>query len=68
MGRHSLDITNQQFGKLIAIKVVGKSGRENVWLCECECGKLTEVRVGNLGSGNSQSCGCYRKGRKWQSK
>lgn len=54
------DITNQRFGKLVAVSICGKSKRENVWLCLCECGGVAEVRISNLTSGNTRSCGCLQ--------
>ena len=54
------DITNQIFGRLLALRVIGKAGRENVWACACECGNVCEVRISNLMSGNTRSCGCGR--------
>lgn len=35
---------------------------QQLWTCECECGRVVEVSTGNLTSGNSNSCGCL--GRK----
>lgn len=57
------DITNQRFGKLIAIKPVGSSkSRECIdWLCKCDCGNTTIVHSTMLRSGNTKSCGCSRK-------
>lgn len=56
------DLTNQKFGKLTAIKVIGKDSIDNnVWLCRCECGNETKVSTRNLTSGNTKSCGkCKR--------
>lgn len=31
--------------------------------CQCDCGKTTVVRLKDLNSGNTVSCGCYRKER-----
>lgn len=54
-----LDLTGQKFGKLLAVRDVGKTkfGVYN-WLCECECGNTKIVRVMSLTSGNTKSCGC----------
>ena len=30
-------------------------------LCECDCGKVTKVRIEHLKSGHTKSCGCYQK-------
>ncbi len=65
-GRQFIDITGKKFGRLTAQwpaghKSQGKNAPMIHWLCSCECGKLVVVAVGNLGSGNSTSCGCYSK-------
>lgn len=56
--REKLDLTGKHFGELTAIRRV-RSGKayQSIWLCECSCGKQTEVELGNLRSGNSTSCG-----------
>lgn len=54
------DISGQKFGRLTAIEVCGKYRRENAWLCECSCGKTTIVKLSNLRSGNTRSCGCFQ--------
>jgi hypothetical protein len=51
------DITGQRFFALVTTNYVGKSK----WNCLCDCGQTTIVRVENLKSGNTKSCGC-RKG------
>lgn len=53
-----IDITGQKYGRLTAIKISGKRGRERVWLCQCECGNQVEVTRGKLRSGHTRSCGC----------
>lgn len=55
------ELGGQRFGKLLVIRLVGKSGRENIWRCSCACGQVTEVRVSNLTSGNTRSCGCEQR-------
>lgn len=32
-----------------------------MWLCQCDCGSATAVHTGNLRSGNTLSCGCWRR-------
>lgn len=58
------DLTGQKFGRLTAKYLV--YGRRNgvsvrYWVCQCECGNEVVVGQGNLISGNTSSCGCYRK-------
>ncbi len=51
------DITGKRFGDLTAIAICGKSGRESVWQCSCICGRNVKVRLSNLRTGNTKSCG-----------
>jgi hypothetical protein len=58
-GRKHIDLTGQQFGRLVALAYVSPSK----WLCGCECGTMTTVPAGGLKSGNTKSCGCLRRDR-----
>jgi hypothetical protein len=55
----SQDLTGQQFGRLLVESMVWE-GKENKAqaLCQCDCGRATQVRVGHLVSRRTQSCGC----------
>lgn len=54
----ALDITNQRFGKLVAIqKAPSKSGK-TYWLCKCDCGNEKEIQTSHLTDGRTKSCGC----------
>lgn len=59
-GRKSyLDLTNQKFGKLTALKPIGSYNYGGIkWLCQCDCGNLHYVEASNLKNGKVQSCGC----------
>lgn len=57
------DHTGKRFGKLTAVKRVGKSNKIGntttpFWECLCDCGNKTIVRSTNLISGHTTSCGC----------
>lgn len=54
------NLTNQRFGKLVAIKKYSKSKNGNIWLCICDCGKFTTVLSSNLLKNHTKSCGCNR--------
>ena len=54
------DLSNRKFGRLIAIRIVGRKNRKSMWLCKCECGKETIVSVSHLLSGHTKSCGCIK--------
>ena len=47
----------KRFGKLTVIKFVGFTNNHNVkFECQCDCGNITIVSLGNLKSGNVKSC------------
>lgn len=50
------DVTNQRFGRLVALKY--KDGK---WRCKCDCGKFKWVGVTFLRIGNTRSCGCLAR-------
>lgn len=62
----SIDITNQKYNMLTALYKTGRQteNKQYYWMCKCDCGNLTEVRVGNIRTGRTKSCGCLnnRKG------
>lgn len=61
MGK-ALDLTNQQFGRLIAREKTDKRKNKSiVWRCECECGNFCEVDAGSLRALRVKSCGCLKK-------
>ena len=54
-----VDITGQKFGRLTAIKYVGKDKyRRLLWLCKCDCGNEKVVAKSVLKCGATKSCGC----------
>lgn len=55
------NITGGKFGRLKAFNFVKRKGGQSVWLCECECGNLSNVALGHLRDGNTKSCGCLHK-------
>ncbi len=53
------DITGQRFGRLIALRDVGKDRHgTRLWRCKCDCGKETTVVGCSLTSARTKSCGC----------
>ena len=53
-----LDLTNQRFGKLTAIKRAENIGEKTTWLCKCDCGQEVIVKTAMLRNGEKTSCGC----------
>jgi len=65
MGRPSINLINQHFGRLLVLsrdenrpKGAGKSA---YWNCKCDCGNIVSVRSDKLRNGEIISCGCYSK-------
>lgn len=59
----SVDISNQRFGRLIAVKPTNErdKGGAVVWECLCDCGNPAYVPYGTLVKKEVVSCGCYGK-------
>lgn len=56
------DITNQRFGKLIALEPTEKrSCGSIVWKCKCDCGNICERSITSLKRKGVHSCGCANK-------
>lgn len=69
-GNGFVDMTGKKFGRLTVVGMArireskptaSKPHGKKVarWLCQCSCGKKSEVDGGNLRSGRTVSCGCY---------
>ena len=60
--KRRIDISNQRFGRLIALEIVKDKYYNNdshtIWKCQCDCGNITYVPVNHLKSGVTKSCGC----------
>ena len=60
------DIIGKRFGRLIVLGLSHsikydygtKVFYHHVYECQCECGKVCQVRRSNLLNGNTRSCGC----------
>lgn len=54
------ELTNQRFGRLIAIRDIGTRNGARLWLCKCDCGNETKIPSTCLRAGNTKSCGCLK--------
>lgn len=53
------DITGLRFGRLIALNPYDKAKNGGYrWSCQCDCGNQSIVRLDQLESNGTQSCGC----------
>jgi len=57
MGKY-IDITDERFGKLVAVRRIGSKNGRPLWLCKCDCGNTTYAETRNLRYGSTTSCGC----------
>lgn len=60
------DLTNQRFHRLLVIKpgqlkIQSKNFRIQHWICQCDCGNITEINGAKLRNGHTKSCGCLIK-------
>jgi len=62
MGRPKDNLIGQRFGRLIVEEATDDFLRGNaVWVCRCDCGRLTRATSGPLKSGGKSSCGCLKR-------
>lgn len=55
------DIRGLHYGRLLAISRIGKTSLgKTLWLCQCDCGRVTTATLNALCSGNTKSCGCLK--------
>ncbi len=57
-----LDLTGQRFGRLVVVKLAGRSAcGHTMWSCRCDCGKTISTLGASLRAGKTTSCGCYHR-------
>ena len=54
------DLSGMRFGRLVALSR-SYVNRRSKWVCQCDCGTLTVVDLGNLRPSGTQSCGCLHR-------
>ena len=69
MGKRIEVLNGRKFGRLEIIseepiRFLPCGQRQRIFLCKCECGKVTKVRLLSLICGNTKSCGCGKG--KWR--
>jgi len=59
-----IDLTGQRFGRLVVLyESEERKGGRVTWHCRCDCGNEVDIRGGDLTSGRTTSCGCYKRER-----
>ena len=58
-----VDLTNQRFGRLVALERYSQitAYGKTQWECKCDCGSIVLVVTGQLTTGSTKSCGCQRR-------
>ena len=58
-----IDLTGKRFGRWTVKKRYPYNASCNAvcWVCRCDCGVVRIVRGNDLRSGETKSCGCYRR-------
>lgn len=60
--RRYKDLTNQRFGRLVAVRFVGVNENNCAeWKMRCDCGTEFVALSGNILAGRIKSCGCLRR-------
>lgn len=64
--RKGQDLTDKIYGRLTVLGVHGKAPDGRVlWSVKCECGTVKPVRTHSLTKGDTVSCGCYIRERRY---
>lgn len=62
-----MHLAGRRFNKLTVLRLSGswrRNGkREQLWLCQCDCGKLKKLNTSRIG--RDKSCGCLRVKQGW---
>lgn len=54
--------TGERYGRLVIVSQAGRNKDNRLqYLCKCDCGNETVVIGKNLLSGNTKSCGCFKR-------
>lgn len=56
----SINIAGQKFGRLTAIRDVGKKGSFRLWDFVCDCGSVVQKTAATVRFGSVLSCGCLQ--------
>ncbi len=71
--RPAVNWVGVRFGRLIVNKLErvlgpGPGRSRQIWLCQCDCGRMCTTSSKELTSGDTQSCGCLQRQRTIESK
>lgn len=56
-----IDLTGLRFERLVVReRAENTKGGQAKWTCICDCGETKVVKAGDLRTGNTKSCGCFK--------
>lgn len=63
VGANGKNLLGEKFGRLTVIEQVKNehNHRGKYWRCQCDCGKIIDVRADGLINGSTKSCGCLQR-------
>lgn len=56
-----INLVGERYGRLLVIEKADSLKGHVRWLCKCDCGNECIVHGSALKSGNTTSCGCYKR-------
>ena len=57
------DLIGKSFDRLTVLGRAKNRGMKVIWVCQCECGRISMAGTHDLTSGKHRSCGCLQKER-----
>lgn len=57
------NLVGRRYGRLTVTSFICRNNWHSWWLCQCDCGGETPVRMNTLKRGKTLSCGCHRRER-----
>ena len=61
MSKELENLINKKFNRFTIISFSYMKNGQSYWNVKCDCGNMRIVQAGNLKTGNSKSCGCWRR-------
>lgn len=59
-----LELTGQQFHRLLVLQEGNSTKTTSKWICKCNCGNIKEIVGTKLTQNKTKSCGCLKKEHK----
>lgn len=57
----TVNLLDKKFHRLLVVAKAPSRNQRAYWLCVCDCNKSVEVTTSSLTTGNTKSCGCWKR-------